>query len=122
MKKTVLIVDDALFMRTILRNIVELAGYEVCGEAKSGTEAIEKFDELKPDLTILDIIIPEPAGNIVLGEILKRNPKANVLIVSAISQNLLIKKALEAGAKGYIIKPFDCKKVGDKIREILEGF
>ncbi|MBN2542751.1 response regulator [bacterium] len=120
MKKKVLIADQALFMRTLLRNVVQKAGYEVCSEARSGKEAIAGFHDHDPHLTILDLVIDEPPGNVVVSEILRINPQAKILIISAISQGILIKKTLEAGTKGYIKKPCNPDKVLTQIRSILE--
>ncbi|MCD6595799.1 response regulator [bacterium] len=119
MEKKVLIVDDARMMRIMLRNILEDAGYKVIGEAENGTEALIKYSLLKPDLMLLDIIIPEIEGNVVLGRILKQIPDAKILIVSAVGQRLLVDKALKSGAAGYIVKPFNPEDVIGEVRRIL---
>ncbi len=119
MGKRILIVDDARFMRMMLRSILEEAGYEVVGEAETGTEALWKFAQLKPDLMILDIIIPELEGNVVLGRVLKQFPDAKVLIVSAVGQRLLVDKALKSGAAGYIVKPVEPEMLIKEVKRIL---
>jgi len=119
MGKRILIVDDAKFVRIMLRNILEDAGYEIVGEADNGTDALTKYRELQPDLLLLDIIIPPPEGNVVLGTILRENPNAKVLIISAIGQRLLVDKALKSGAAGYIVKPIDPENVIEEVRKIV---
>ena len=119
MGKRILIVDDAKFVRIMLRNILEDAGYEIVGEAENGTDALIKYRELKPDLLLLDIIIPPPEGNVVLGTILREDPNAKVLIISAIGQRLLVDKALKSGASGYIVKPIDPENVIAEVRKIV---
>ena len=119
MGKRILIVDDARMMRLMLRNILEDAGYEIVGEAETGTEALIKYSLLKPDLVLLDIILPEIEGNLVLGRILKQNPDAKILIISAVGQRLLVDKALKSGAAGYIVKPFNPQDVLNEVRRIL---
>ncbi len=119
MAKKILIVDDSRMMRIMLRNILEGAGYEIVGEAESGTEALVKYSLLKPDLMLLDIILPEIEGNVVLGRVLKQNPDAKVLIISAVGQRLLVDKALKSGAAGYIVKPFNSEDVIREVRRIL---
>lgn len=119
MAKRVLIVDDAKFMRVILRDILQSAGYEVVGEAETGTQAIQLFRELQPDIMLLDIILPEMEGNIVLSQVLKEFPSAKVLIVSAVGQRLLVDKALKAGAVGYVVKPFNQADILQIVKKVL---
>ncbi|RKZ28926.1 two-component system response regulator [bacterium] len=119
MGKRIMIVDDAKFIRVILTNILEEAGYEVVGEAEDGKVALEKYPELKPDLLLLDIIMPEMEGNVVLGKLMKDYPDAKVLIISAVGQRLLVDKALKSGAAGYIVKPISPENVLNEVERII---
>ena len=92
----IMIVDDAIFMRHMLSGIFEKAGHSVCGMAASGSEAIERFAELKPDLVTMDIIMPDMNGVVALKEIKKINPEINVLIISALGHKSLISEAVKA--------------------------
>jgi two-component system, chemotaxis family, chemotaxis protein CheY len=104
--KRVLVVDDAAFMRLSLKTILEKNGYEIIGEAVNGRDAIEKFKILKPDIVTMDITMPELDGIQALSEIIKFDPKANVVILSAMGQEPRIREAITLGAKGFIVKPF----------------
>lgn len=104
--KRVLIVDDAAFMRISLKNIMDKAGYEVVGEAENGQMAIKKYKELKPDIVTMDITMPEMDGIQALKEIMKEDPTAQVVMITAIGQEGHVKDAVIAGAKGFIIKPW----------------
>jgi len=119
MAKRVLIADDASFMRLMLKNILEGAGYEVVGEAGNGKEAIQKYRELKPDMLISDMVMPEMGGIDVLKEVLAEFPDANVLICSAIGQQALVIEAIQAGAKDYIVKPFEQSNVLETVAKII---
>lgn len=107
----ILIADDALFMRITLKNILTQAGYEVVGEAFNGQEAIELYQALKPDLTILDITMPEVGGIEALREIRKINPEANVFMCTSMGQRNMVIEAIQAGAKDFIVKPFQPERV-----------
>lgn len=111
MNTTVLIIDDALFMRKILRGILEDAGYQVVAEAASGIEAMRRLHDNSPDIIILDIILPDANGLDLLTSILSINPTLQVVICSSISQEPVIRKALDLGAKAFIQKPFTAEKV-----------
>lgn len=104
--KKVLIVDDAAFMRISLKNIMDKAGYEVVGEAENGHAAIKKYKELQPDIVTMDITMPELDGVQALKEIMKFDPTAQVVMISAMGQESYVKDAVMAGAKGFIIKPW----------------
>ncbi|OOM74131.1 chemotaxis protein CheY [Clostridium puniceum] len=104
--KKVLVVDDAAFMRLSLKTILERNGFEVIGEAVNGKDAIQKFKILKPDIVTMDITMPEMDGIQALSEIIKSDPKANVMMLSAMGQESRIREAITLGAKGFIIKPF----------------
>ncbi|GBG57717.1 chemotaxis protein CheY [Sporomusaceae bacterium FL31] len=116
MDNRVLIVDDSLFMRYKLKNLVESLGGVVVGEAADGIEAIEKFQELQPDLTFLDITMPRMNGICALKEIKARNSQAKVIMVTAMSQGSFVKDALDSGATDYVCKPFK----ESSIKEVLE--
>ena len=104
--KRVLVVDDAAFMRLSLRTTLEKNGYEVVGEAGNGIKAIEMYKLLKPEIVTMDITMPDMDGIAALGEIIKFDPKANVIMLSAMGQEGIVKDAVIKGAKGFIIKPF----------------
>ena len=117
----VLIVDDALFMRNMLRNILSESGFVVVGEARNGAEAIEKYRELSPDLTTMDIVMPVKTGIEALREIMALDSRARVIICSALGQESLIMEALEAGARDFIVKPFKPSKVIEVAQKALSS-
>lgn len=119
MTARVLIVDDALFMRTMLRNIFVESGFEVVGEAGNGNEAVEKYRALCPDLTTMDIVMPEKNGIEALKQIMAADPRARVVMCSALGQESLIIEALEAGARDFIVKPFKPAKVVEVVQKVL---
>ena len=102
----VLIVDDALYMRLTYRKIFAKPDAEVVGEAEDGFKAIALYQETKPDYVILDLTMPGLSGQDVLKEILEFDPKAKIIVVSAMGQDVFIKTCLQLGAKSFIIKPF----------------
>ncbi|MFR9069919.1 MAG: response regulator [Paraclostridium sp.] len=104
--KRVLIVDDAAFMRMSIRKMLEENGFEVVGEAENGVMAIEKYQELQPEVVTMDITMPEMDGLEALREIKKIDPAASVVMVSALGQEARMKEAIIYGAKGFIVKPF----------------
>ena len=104
--KRVLIVDDAAFMRVSIRNIVSKNGYEVGGEAENGAVAVQKYAELHPDIVTMDITMPEMNGLEALIAIRKADPGAKVIMVSALGQESMVRDAVMAGAKGFVVKPF----------------
>jgi two-component system chemotaxis response regulator CheY len=110
-----MIIDDAVFMRNILRAIIKDKGYTVVAEAASGIEAMRTLHEYTPDIVILDIILPDANGLDLLESILKTCPQAKVVICSSIGQEPIIKKALDHGAKAFIQKPFTPEKVLDAL-------
>lgn len=115
----VLIVDDAKFMRMTLSNILNKAGHEVVGEGENGKDAIRLYRELKPDLVTLDITMPEMSGLEAVKEIKKEFPSAKVIMCSAMGQQKMVVEAIEAGAKDFIVKPFDEARVVDSINRII---
>lgn len=111
MTKTVLIVDDAVFMRMKLKDILEKNGYSVLGEAKNGLEAVEKYKTEKPDLVTMDITMPEMDGVEALKEIKAFDANAKVLMCSAMGQQSMVMEAIREGALDFIVKPFDSERV-----------
>jgi two-component system chemotaxis response regulator CheY len=121
MAPSVLIVDDALFMRMMIKDILSKDGFEIVGEAENGVEAVKKYAELHPDLVTMDIVMPEMDGIEAVRNIIKIDPAAKVLMCSAMGQQPLVVEALEAGAKDFIIKPFQPAKVVEAVRKALHG-
>jgi two-component system, chemotaxis family, chemotaxis protein CheY len=121
MAPSVLIVDDALFMRMMIKDILSKDGLDVIGEAENGVEAVKKYAELRPDLVTMDIVMPEMDGIEAVRNIIKMDPAARVLMCSAMGQQPLVVEALEAGAKDFIIKPFQPAKVVEAVRKALQG-
>ena len=118
----VLVVDDALFMRKMLSDILKKEGFEVIGEADNGKDAIDKYKELKPDLVTMDIVMPkmeEIDGIAAVREITKIDPQAKIVMVSAMGQHALVVEAIQAGAKDFIVKPFQPSRVVEAIRRVL---
>ncbi|BCZ45617.1 response regulator [Clostridium gelidum] len=104
--KKILVVDDAAFMRLTIKTMLDKNGFEVVGEAENGRKAIEMYKMLKPDIVTMDITMPDMGGVEALTEIIKFDPKATVLMLSAMGQEGIVKDAVIKGAKGFIIKPF----------------
>jgi two-component system, chemotaxis family, chemotaxis protein CheY len=119
MANRILIVDDAAFMRMMIRDILSKNGYEVVGEANDGAQAIEKFKELRPDLITMDITMPEMDGINALKEIKKLDPNAKVIMCSAMGQQAMVIDAIQAGAKDFIVKPFQADRVIEAIKKTL---
>ncbi len=119
MAKRVLIVDDAAFMRSMVREIFLEAGYEVVGEATHGAEAVQRYQELKPDLTTMDIVMPYKNGVEATREIVRGHPQALVVICSALGQEALVLEALEAGAADFVVKPFRSEDLLQVVRKVL---
>lgn len=119
MAKRVLVVDDAIFMRNMIKDIFVSGGYEVVGEAANGLEAVEKFKELKPDLTTMDIVMPFKSGIEATREILKSDAGALIIMCSALGQESLVMEAIEAGAADFIVKPFRAEDVLAVVKKVL---
>ncbi|WP_161890707.1 response regulator [Pontibacter russatus] len=115
----ILIVDDSFYMRTMLKNMLADAGYEVVGEAPNGQTALELAKETKPDLITLDVILPDNTGLDVLKGIKAEQPDMKVIIVSAVGQEVIVNEAMEYGAKAYIVKPFSEEKVLEVVSQVL---
>jgi len=114
----IMIVDDTMFMRQILRGIVEEEGWIVIGEAVDGADAVQKYRECLPDITTMDIVMPLKSGIEALSEIIAIDNRAKVVMCTALGQEGLVKEAQQAGARGYILKPFDPQKVKEVIRKV----
>lgn len=115
----ILIVDDAAFMRMMIKNILIKEGYDVVGEAENGAQAVEKYKELKPDLVTMDITMPEMDGISAVKEIMKINKGAKVVMCSAMGQQAMVIDAIQAGAKDFIVKPFQPDRVIEAISKVL---
>lgn len=120
-KKRILIVDDAHFMRNLLRRALEEAGYEIAGEARDGKEGIIKYFELKPDIVTMDINMPEMTGTQTIREILSKDKDAKIIAVSGVSDESVIRETFSAGAKAYLQKPFQPAPLWDKVEAVLKG-
>ena len=119
MNRTVLICDDAIFMRTMISDILTQAGFEVVGEAESGSQAVEKYRSLKPDLVTMDIVMPDMGGIDAVREICKDDPEARILMCSAMGQQALVVEAIQAGAKDFVVKPFQPSRVLEAVQRVL---
>ena len=116
--KTVLIVDDSSLMRRLIKNIVVKNGYDVLGEAENGKKGVEKYKELKPDFVTMDLIMDEMNGLEALKLIIEEDPNANVIMVSSMGQEVLVRDAIVLGAKHFVMKPFDERQVMEAIKKL----
>lgn len=121
MNKRILIVDDSFYMRTMLKNMLTDAGYEVVGEAANGQQALEMAASTKPDLITLDVILPDNTGLDVLRGLRKEAPDAKVVMCSAVGQEVIVNEAIENGALAYIVKPFSEERVLEIVGSALGG-
>lgn len=119
MGKSILIVDDAAFMRMMIKDILTKNGYEVIGEAENGGKALEKYKELSPDLVIMDITMPEVDGIQAVKDIKKVNADAKIIMCSAMGQQAMVIESIQAGAKDFIVKPFQAERVVEAVRKVL---
>jgi two-component system chemotaxis response regulator CheY len=119
MPKRVLIVDDAAFMRMMIRDILEKNGFEVAGEASNGLEAVKEFQELRPDVTTMDIIMPEMNGIDAVKAIKQIDPDAKIIMLSAMGQQAMVMEAIQAGAQDFVVKPFQGDRVIDALNRVL---
>ncbi|MBN4067651.1 MAG: two-component system response regulator [Alkaliphilus sp.] len=119
MAKGILIVDDAAFMRMMIKDVLSKNGFDVIGEAENGVKAIEKYKELTPDLTIMDITMPELDGIQAVKAIKKHDPNAKVIMCSAMGQQAMVIEAIQAGAKDFIVKPFQADRVIEAVKKAL---
>lgn len=119
MGKRILIVDDAAFMRMMIKDILVKNGFEVVGEAADGAQAVDKYAELKPDLVTMDITMPEMDGIQALKKIKEQDPSATIIMCSAMGQQAMVIDAISAGAKDFIVKPFQADRVVEAIEKAL---
>ena len=119
MSGKILIVDDAAFMRMMLKDIINKNGFEVIGEAENGAVAVQKYNELNPDLVIMDITMPEMDGIQAVREIRKTNPQARIIMCSAMGQQAMVIDAIQSGAKDFVVKPFQADRVIEAITKAL---
>jgi two-component system chemotaxis response regulator CheY len=115
----VLVVDDAAFMRKMLADVLGKAGHEVVGEGANGNEAVERFQELRPDIITLDITMPEKDGLAALKEILSLDASARIVMCSALGQESKVLEAIKSGAKDFVVKPFQPDRVVDAVGKAL---
>jgi two-component system chemotaxis response regulator CheY len=118
--KRVLIADDASFMRQMIRDIIEPEGYEVVGEASDGVEVVEKFRKLRPDLVMMDIVMPKRSGIDAVRTIRSEDGSATIVMCSALGQETLVMEAIQAGAKDFIVKPFKPDAVVQTLAKVIE--
>ena len=116
----ILVADDASFMRQMIREIVEAGGFEVCGEASDGVEAVDEFKRLQPDVVTMDIVMPRKSGIDAVRGIVAIDPGACVVMCSALGQETLVTEAIQAGAKDFIVKPFKPDAVIETLKKVLE--
>ena len=119
MGKNILVVDDAAFMRMMIKDILSKNGYTVAGEAENGAKAVEKYNELKPDLVLMDITMPDKDGIQALKEIKSADPGAKVIMCSAMGQQAMVIESIQAGAKDFIVKPFQADRVLEAVKKVV---
>ena len=119
MAKNILICDDAAFMRMMIKDILTKNGYNVAGEAENGLKAVEKYNETKPDLVMMDITMPEMDGIQALKKIKETDPSATVIMCSAMGQQAMVIESIQAGAKDFIVKPFQQDRVLEAVKKVI---
>lgn len=119
MAKKVLIVDDAAFMRMMIKDILSKNGYEVAGEAENGLKAVDKYKELTPDLVLMDITMPEMNGIDAVKAIKGFDPGAKIVMCSAMGQQAMVIESIQAGARDLIVKPFQADRVLEAVRKVV---
>ena len=119
MAKNILISDDAAFMRMMIKDILTKNGYNVAGEAENGAKAVEKYAELKPDLVLMDITMPEMDGIQALKAIKASDADAKVIMCSAMGQQAMVIESIQAGAKYFIVKPFQADRVIEAVKKVV---
>ena len=119
MAKRILVVDDAAFMRMMVKDILTKGGYEVVGEAENGAVAVQRYEELKPDLVTLDITMPEMDGLEALKKIKEKDASAVVVMCSAMGQQAMVIESIQAGAKDFIVNPFQADRVLEAVKKAI---
>ena len=117
--KRVLIVDDAVVMRMMIKGILSKNGYEIVGEAQNGVEAVEKYNALNPDLVTMDMVMPDMDGIAAVKQIVAMDPAARIVMCTSMGQQQLVVEAVQAGAKSFITKPFQPPKILETIQKVL---
>ena len=120
MAKNILICDDAAFMRMMIKDILTKNGYNVVGEAENGLKAVEKYQETKPDLVLMDITMPEMDGIQALKKIKQADPNASVVMCSAMGQQAMVIESIQSGARDFIVKPFQPDRVLEAVKKSVE--
>jgi len=115
----ILIVDDAAFMRMMIKDILTKNGYTVIGEAENGLKAVEKYNELNPDLVIMDITMPEMDGIQAVRQIKSLNSAAKIIMCSAMGQQAMVIESIQAGARDFIVKPFQAERVIEAVKKVV---
>jgi two-component system chemotaxis response regulator CheY len=120
MAKSILICDDAAFMRMMIKDILVKNGYNIAGEAENGVKAVEKYAETKPDLVLMDITMPEMDGIQALKKIKESDPNASVVMCSAMGQQAMVIESIQSGARDFIVKPFQPDRVLEAVKKAVE--
>ena len=115
----ILIVDDAAFMRMMIKDVITKNGFEVAGEAVNGMDAVDKYNELKPDLVLMDITMPEMDGIQALKKIKEGDGNAKVIMCSAMGQQAMVIEAIQSGANDFIVKPFQPERILEAVQKVL---
>jgi len=119
MAKNILVCDDAAFMRMMIKDILTKNGYNIAGEAENGLKAVEKYAELKPDLVLMDITMPEMDGIAALKKIKEADANASVIMCSAMGQQAMVIESIQSGAKDFIVKPFQPDRVLEAVQKVV---
>ena len=119
MAKNILICDDAAFMRMMIKDVLSKNGYTVAGEAENGVKAVEKYNELRPDLVLMDITMPEMDGIQALKAIKAADPGASIIMCSAMGQQAMVIESIQAGARDFIVKPFQAERVIEAVKKVI---
>ncbi len=119
MAKNILICDDAAFMRMMIKDILTKNGYNIVGEAENGAKAVEKYAELKPDLVLMDITMPEMDGIEALKKIKAADANASIIMCSAMGQQAMVIESIQSGAKDFIVKPFQADRVLEAVQKAV---
>ena len=119
MAKNILVCDDAAFMRMMIKDILTKNGYNIAGEAENGLKAVEKYNETKPDLVLMDITMPEMDGIEALKKIKASDANASVIMCSAMGQQAMVIESIQSGAKDFIVKPFQADRVIEAVQKVV---
>ena len=119
MAKNILICDDAAFMRMMIKDILTKNGYNIVGEAENSAKAVEKYAELKPDLVLMDITMPEMDGIEALKKIKAADANASIIMCSAMGQQAMVIESIQSGAKDFIVKPFQADRVLEAVQKVV---